>query len=107
MKLKLTEEQRKSILLEKDIEGFDYESVEQSDWEDQGKFQSCEVIFKHEGKYYAFYAYRHGSYWSSYEIDFYDDDVTEVTKEAYTSYRWVQVKAEENPPESVSCYSEE
>lgn len=107
MKMKLTENQMRSILWREDIEGFDYELIEKSEWEVEDKYQTCEVIFKHNDKFYSFYAYRTGNYYQGYETEFWDDEALEVTKKAYTSYRWIQVKVEENPPESVSCYSEE
>lgn len=105
--MKLTHEQMKTILYEEGIDELGIELVEQSKWVSDHKMQTCEVIFKQNDKYFAFGAYRQGDDWSGYETDFFDDNAIEVTKEAYTAYRWVQVTAKENPPESVSCNPED
>ncbi|MCY9737508.1 hypothetical protein M5X17_27785 [Paenibacillus alvei] len=91
MGIKLTEEQAKSIYFNEKIEGFEYEKVTESDWIDEGKIQSCEIIFKHDDKYYAFDLLRTGDHWSGYELEYYDDEAIEVVKKPITTYEWVSV----------------
>ncbi|MBU8715429.1 hypothetical protein KM924_23285 [Brevibacillus parabrevis] len=77
--MKTTEEQRRAIFFEEDA-GFEYEKVEETDWEDGGKYSSCEVVFKTpDGKFYMFPVTRSGSYFSHYEYEFWDE-VEEVEK---------------------------
>lgn len=42
------------------------EPVEESEWEDGGKYQHKEYIFKYEGKFYTIDDCRSGSYYSDY-----------------------------------------
>lgn len=89
--MKLTREQMKAILWDYEIEGFEFEQIEKSAWEDQGKFQSCQVIFKQNNKFYSFIAYRSGNYWSGYEMEFWDDEAIEVQKQMFVSSEWKSV----------------
>lgn len=107
MKLKLNNDQLSAIMDREKIDGFEYEFIEQSDWEIEGKIQHCEVIIKHNEKYYAFYPFRSGDYWSGYEVDFFEEDLVEVKGESYTSYRWVQVTAQENSNVPIDLYKTE
>ncbi|MDF3255020.1 MULTISPECIES: hypothetical protein [Bacillus] len=98
--MKFTEKQLESI---HDESGFykeegnedswvDVEQVEQDDWTDGGKYSYCQIIFKYEGKHYAFAVTRSGSYFSYYEYE-YDTDVTEVEQvtETVEITKWVAV----------------
>lgn len=80
--MKTTEEQRRAIFFEEDA-GFDYEHIEQTDWEDGGKYSYCSVIFKTpDGKHYMFGVTRSGSYYSHYEFELWDEveEVEQVTR---------------------------
>lgn len=73
-----------------------FELVEESNWIDEGKYSSCEVIFKdtETGKHYMFEITRSGSYYSHYEYEVYDSAVeVELTKyeKTITVKEWVQV----------------
>lgn len=105
--MKLTVDQKRAILDGEKIEGFDYEWIEKTEWQVDHKSQTCEVIFKHNKKYYTFVVYREGSYYQGYDIEFFEDEAVEVTIETYISYRWIQVTAQENPPESIPCNPED
>jgi hypothetical protein len=69
-----------------------FESVEEGEWVDGGKFSSKEVIFKdvHTGKHYSFELTRSGSYFSHYEYEVWDKavEVIQVTK-TITITEWV------------------
>lgn len=95
--MKFTEEQLNSIRRESgfykaDEEFIEVELIEEGDWSDDGKFSSAEYIFKLDGKFYSFHAYRSGSYFTEYHYE-YDTDVTEVEQvtETITVKKWVQV----------------
>lgn len=103
MKIKLTEEQMEAILYGNAIAGFEYEPVEDPQWEVGHKMQSCEVIFEHNDKYYSFGASRHGDEWQGWEVEFWDNEAIEVQKESYIAYRWVQVNNDPNSTDIVDC----
>lgn len=86
---KLTEKQlvqlwREDALLGENDEVL-FETVEDGEWTDGGKYQDKEVIFQDvkTGKHYAFYITRSGSYFSHYEYEVYDK-AFEVVKETRT-----------------------
>lgn len=75
------------------------EYVEDTGWVgDGGKYETKETVFKHNGKHYAIYESRSGSYYSDYwydSDDWSDDgeqDCAEVEKVAITKYEWHSVK---------------
>lgn len=77
--MKTTEEQRRAIFFDEDA-GFEYEKVEESAWEDGGKYSDCSIVFKTpDGKHFMFGVTRSGSYYSHYEFEFWDE-VEEVEK---------------------------
>lgn len=92
--MKLTEDQMEAIMDGVKTD-FSYKKIEQSEWEDEGKFQSCEVIFECDGKFYSFSPTRSGDYWSGYELGFYDDEAVEVEQREVITYAWVPVEQKE------------
>ena len=46
-----------------------YELIEESEWEQCHKTQSCYFIFKYDGLYYRYWWSRSGSYHSDWEYD--------------------------------------
>ena len=60
----------------------DYETVDEDDWDDQGKYQYCYPVVKEiaSGKSYTFCVQRSGSYFSDYDYNFPDNELTEVRK---------------------------
>jgi hypothetical protein len=48
--------------------------IEQSGWEQDGKYQSQDTIFQHDGKYYTISQTRSGSYFSEYHYEDMDID---------------------------------
>ncbi len=60
----------------------DYEVVDEDDWDDQGKYQYCYPVVRHieSGKFFTFTVQRSGSYFSDYDYDFPDAELTEVHK---------------------------
>jgi len=73
----------------------DYETVDESNWDDQGKYQYCYPVVKDiiSGKSYTFTVQRSGSYFSDYDFDFPDAELTEVHKvtETIIVEKWVAV----------------
>jgi hypothetical protein len=79
--VKFTEEQLANVLRNDglyDTQGneIDYEIAFEDDWVDQGKYQTKEVVFKVDDRFYRFYVTRSGSYWSDY--DHWYDNAVEV-----------------------------
>lgn len=74
------------------------EFVDQNDWEGSGKYQTKEVIFKYEGKFYMICDSRTGSYYSDYCYDSEDwenddeQECKEVEKIEVIMYEWRNVK---------------
>jgi hypothetical protein len=71
----------------------EWELIEETPWEDQGKYQCQDVIIKKDGKYYMFTIDRSGSYFSDYYYEYGDDkdgmiELTEVTKRTKTIEYW-------------------
>ena len=59
----------------------DWELIEETDWDDQGKYQYQDVIILKDGQHYMFTIGRSGSYFSDYEYDYneYKDGMIELT----------------------------
>lgn len=74
--------------------------VEEEDWQDEGKYQTSEVIFKYnDGKFYSYIRCRHGNYYSGYETEEYeyaDKDAIEVCKKQVIREEWVSVDKSKN-----------
>lgn len=90
-----TEEQLRDIWREGGFnvngEWVDVEVIEEGDdWDDEGKYQTAQVVFKFDGKYYAFDITRSGSYFSHYEYEVWDD-AYEVEKRTKTIEYWGRV----------------
>ncbi|MDN9010038.1 hypothetical protein [Brevibacillus laterosporus] len=80
--MKTTEEQRLAIFFDDEC-GFDYEKVETTPWEDQGKYSVCNCIFKtFDERHFMFDVERAGSYFGHYEYGCWGDvvEVEEVTR---------------------------
>lgn len=60
----------------------DYEVVDFDDWDDQGEYQYCYPVVRHieSGKFSTFTVQRSSSYFSDYDYDFPDAELSEVTK---------------------------
>lgn len=74
-----------------DVEHLEF--IEETDWDDQGKYQFQDVIFKKDEKYYMFTIGRSGSYFSDYDYDYSEDkngmvECVEVTKKTKTIEYW-------------------
>lgn len=82
--MKITEDQAAEIGNECSDE---FEHVETTEWEDGGKYSYCNVIFKHDGKFYSMTIYRSGSYYSEYYFT-YDTECPEVEKIPVTVLQW-------------------
>lgn len=96
--IKLTEEELIDLWREEglvDSEGNDvFELVIQGIWNDGGKIQSSQIIFKdvRDGKHYSFDLNRSGSYFSHYEYEVWDEPVeVELQEKLITIKRWVEV----------------
>lgn len=87
--IKLTSKQMEKILEEYDIDEFEYEHVYQSEWTDEGKYASSDVIFKKDGKYYMFNATRYGNHYRGYDLEFYDNEAIEVEKVKVVKEIWL------------------
>ncbi len=82
-------------LLNEDCEDKRIEFVEETPWEDDGKYSSQEVIFKFEDKFYKVINSRSGSYFTgyNYDYDYWKEEIEcpEVKKVAKTVYVWENV----------------
>jgi len=74
----------------------DFKIIEIGDWIDEGKYQFCNIIFEHEGKFWSTDVRRGGSYFSEYYYDFEEGKtglfVAEVEKVEVTVTKWQKVK---------------
>ena len=62
---------KSSIIKESVLDGCDYkeegiEFIEESGWEDDGKYSNNTYVFKYDGKYYCVYDSKTGSYYTDY-----------------------------------------
>lgn len=90
--IKLTEKQREYIYQDLELDEFDYERVYTSKWIDEGKIDTCDVIFKKDDKHYRFTMYRYGDCYKGYEYEFYDNVAIEVEEVEVTIKEWRNVK---------------
>lgn len=92
--VKLTQEQLINLYFEEEIEvdGIKYTTVEEGDFEQDGKYQSAELIFTDGTKHYRGYISRSGSPFTDWHYDDYGDaDIDEVEKQEVTVTAWVSV----------------
>ena len=78
------------------------EHIETSNWEDDGKYSYCDVIFKYDSKIYLWTITRSGSYFTDYYYDWEDIDSskrketyiesTEVERVEVIKYEWRKIK---------------
>lgn len=80
----------------------EWEFIEETPWDDEGKYQYQDVIIKKDDKYYMFTVARSGSYFSHQEYDYNEDkdgmiQLTEVTKKTKTIEYWDAVGTNKEP----------
>ena len=88
----LTADQVKDMCYEDSDE---YVYVEDSGWEQDGKYQFCQYIFSFEGKYYEVYISRSGSPFTDWYYSWDDSDefeAHEVKRVNVTTTVWETVK---------------
>ncbi len=96
--MNLTKEQANTLFWEvdKDDEWGEFKVIEQGEWEDDGKYQYRDTIFKYGGKIWSFTVDRSGSYFSDYHYGILDDrdgvEAYEVEKVKVITHRWAAVK---------------
>lgn len=54
-----------------------YTAIHIGEWEDDGKYQHQQIVFKYQDKFYAFWIVRSGSYFTDYYYQ-YPDQADEV-----------------------------
>ncbi len=92
--IELTQEQFRNIVHE-NLE--DFEEVESSDWDVDGKWQHCEAIVKQfsTGKFFSYTLSRSGSPYSDYYYSYEDGGVTltevQKVKKVIETEEWVAV----------------
>lgn len=93
--MKLTERQVVEMFLDGGLTlegGTELGVVEEGDFEQDGKYQSAEIIFTDGTKFYCAYVTRAGSPFTDWEyVDYGDADITEVEKREVTVTKWVAV----------------
>lgn len=65
----------------------DVDLVEESDWEDDGKYQHCSVVYKSGEDYFRVNLARSGSYWNDYEYQDPEFEQVEPFQHTITGYR--------------------
>ena len=98
--MKISLEDARYLSDEEDTDDFKF--VENGEWEDDGKYSSQYTIIESNGKFYQFWVYRSGSYFSHYEYEFYEDkegmiEVHEVEKRTRVEEYWADVNAKKEP----------
>ncbi|GAK00873.1 hypothetical protein [Geomicrobium sp. JCM 19055] len=95
---KLTLENLEDIYFENEVQvnGVIYALVESGTWEDQGKFQTLDIIFTDGAEYYRGFVGRSGDHWQgyTYESEILGDeevDLHTVEKREVTRTEWVEV----------------
>jgi hypothetical protein len=92
--MKLSQEQINELFFEGEIEvdGVTLTTVEEGDFEQEGKYQSADIIFTDGSKNYRSYVSRSGSPFTDWYYDDYGDaTVDEVEKREVTVVKWVTV----------------
>lgn len=92
--MKLTQTQINELFFQEEIEveGVTLTTVEEGDFEQDGKSQSAQIIFTDGEKHYRSYIYRSGSPFTDWYYDDYGDaDIYEVEKREVAVTKWVGV----------------
>ena len=90
--IKMTQKQVNELFYEEEIvvDGVTYTTEEEGDFEQDGKYQSAELIFTDGSKFFRAYITRSGSPFTDWHYDDYGDaDIDEVEKREVTVTRWV------------------
>jgi hypothetical protein len=84
-------------LIREDSEDERYEYIDETGWEDEGKYSYEKFIFKFDGKFYSVGVSRSGSYYSDYYYNYEDwgkeIECLEVEKVEKVIYEWTTVKS--------------
>lgn len=94
MTVKISQEQINDLFFEGEItvDGVRYETVEEGEFEQDGKMQSAELIFTDGNKFFRGYIYRTGSPFTDWHYEDYgDDDAHEVEKKEVVITKWVAI----------------
>ncbi|MEH6941642.1 hypothetical protein [Bacillus sp. JJ722] len=92
--MKLTQKQVIELYFEEEIEveGVKLTTVEEGDFEQDGKYQSAGLIFTDGKKHYRSYVTRSGSPFTDWHYNDYGDaDIDEVEKREITVTSWVAI----------------
>lgn len=81
-------------------DGGKFVKVEEGEWKDDGKYQSCKIIFKDTttDKHYSYWVSRSGSYFSEWYYDQFDynldgkEEVSEVKLQEVIIKKWMPIK---------------
>lgn len=89
----LSQEQVNELFFEEEIEvdGVTYTTVEEGEFEQDGKYQSAQLIFTDGSKFYAGDVTRSGSPFSDWEYDDWGDGSYEVEQREVVVTKWVAV----------------
>lgn len=91
-KLNLTAEQAEELFMN---DGNDeLVLVDSGEWEQDGKYQNCYFIYKHNetGEHFRMWIGRSGSYHTDWDYNFYDTQLTKVREEEVVTTVWKAVK---------------
>jgi hypothetical protein len=100
MQKELTQEQIKLIAygIDEGSEHDGFRVIEEGEWDDDGKYQYREIIFEHEGKFWALYDQRSGSHFTDWYHSIREGDhdgiVYEVRRVTKTVHVWETVEDE-------------
>ena|ERR1700691_2522199 len=78
-----------------------YEVIEVSEWQDEGKYSIRTLVFKHQDKYWEALEDRSGSYYTDYDFS-YREECYEVILVEKVIKVWEQIKEEEIIPVAKS-----
>lgn len=92
IKYTYTPEQLEELFFEDENE--DLVLYEKGQWEDDGKYQHCYVVYqdKHEPRYYRMWATRSGSHYTDWEYTFFNSELKEVVLEKIVTTVWKAVQ---------------
>lgn len=82
----LTEDQYRAILHGVDA-GIEYLVVDKTNWIAVAQYQTCQVVFLHNGKHYRFEVVRFGEY-GQYDYEILDTEADEVMEMEVTVSKW-------------------
>lgn len=92
--VKLSQKQLIELYFEEEIEvdGVTYTTVEEGDFEQDGKYQHAELIFTDGNKHYRGHITRSGSPFTDWHYaDYGDAEIDEVEKQEVTVMSWVSI----------------